>query len=155
MKRRKTKRKGGTGAMKQAPGKIKASGLLIAAAIAVLVLLLAWPKLFPPKRAMPVSASQANQESSLAIAREVMGMPTAQDSPAPPDDADLSDADKATKCLNRGTDLLNAGKIEEAIAQYLGRPGSTRKTRTRISIWVWRSPGRGITKRRKNNISKR
>src|SRR3989442_12090439 len=65
-----------------------------------------------PKVATVIPAAAGPSTNAVATATNP------PDGSASMDDAQLSDADKALKYLNQGTDFLNRGKIEEAAAPY-------------------------------------
>src|SRR5579863_2391549 len=114
----KPKQHAGRSDVKPAHRKILTWGLLIGALIAGLILLVFRPMLFPSKPPATNTPGQTGRESSLAIASEVMGLPSAPTDAALPTDAELSDPDPSTTCLNLGIELLSRGKLDEAIAQY-------------------------------------
>src|SRR5579863_265293 len=109
MKRDRAKRKAASGAAKRTPGGIPAARLLVTVAAGSLVLLIAWPMLFPHKPAADPNPATTNRAITLQNINGGLSMPAPPDDATKPDGEELSDSDKAMKCLNRGTEFLNTG----------------------------------------------
>ncbi len=118
MKRDRMKRKAAKRAVKPAPRGVHAARLLVTVAVAGLVLLIAWPRLFPHKPAVGPAPAPTNRAITLQNINGGLSLPAPPADAAKPDAEELSDDDKAAKCLNLGTDFLNAGRVDEAVAQY-------------------------------------
>src|SRR5439155_17868690 len=107
----------GTRPPKATARKARVSAWFVAIAIAGLVLLAAASNLLKRR---PVDRLQVKPDSNAPIA---LGTKVTAVSPSAPDtvntnDADSVDVDKAAELMNRGTELLAQGKIDEAVAVY-------------------------------------
>src|SRR6185369_11681590 len=111
------KRQNRKGATRETAKQMPFSSLLVIFAViglAVLATSSSWLNLWPKKPAPPTRDSKR----SIAVAKDASSAPAVSGNAAATNDTEQSDLDKATDHLNRGTELLAQGKIDEAIAQY-------------------------------------
>src|SRR2546430_1669175 len=114
---RRKKHQTGKSATNKVARKMPLWWLLITVMLAGLALLVILPN---PLKHGPREGVQAkpDSQSATAAANAAPGPPTGSENTATTNDLDLTDVDKATDRLNRGTELLAQAKIDEAVAQY-------------------------------------